>query len=141
MRRRDRERGSVTIWIVTIAFASIMMVGLAVDLGGKVAAQQHARDVAAQAARAGGQRLNGPVAVRGDGAKPDGADAVVAARAYLASAGVSASSVTVSGTRLVVRVTDTYQPKFLQIIGLGTMTVHGQGSARLVQVIDGEEAR
>lgn len=140
MRRRDLERGSVTIWIVTIALASIMMVGLAVDLGGKVAAQQHARDVAAQAARAGGQRLNGPVAVRGDGAKPDAADAVIAARAYLTAAGVSGAGVTVSGTRLTVRVTDTYNPKFLQIIGLGSMRVHGKGSARLVQVIDGEES-
>lgn len=138
--RQDRERGSVTIWIVTIAMASIMMVGLAVDLGGKVAAQQHARDVAAQAARAGGQRLNGPVAVRGNGAKPDAAEAVAAARAYVAAAGVSSTGVTLSGSRLTVRVTDTYEPKFLQIIGLGTMRVQGKGSARLIQVIDGKES-
>src|SRR5829696_3209657 len=50
IRGRERERGSITLWAVTAAFAMIVLAGLAVDLGGKVHAQQHAIDVATQAA-------------------------------------------------------------------------------------------
>ena len=62
-----QERGSISIWLVTTGFAMIVLVGLAVDLGGQVHAQQHARAVADQAARTGGQQLQAPVAVRGAG--------------------------------------------------------------------------
>jgi hypothetical protein len=48
-RHPARERGSVSIWIATSGLVMIILVGLAVDLGGQVHAQQHARDVAAQA--------------------------------------------------------------------------------------------
>jgi Flp pilus assembly protein TadG len=48
----------------------IVLVGLAVDLGGQVHAQQHARAVADQAARTGGQQLDAAVAVRGEGPSP-----------------------------------------------------------------------
>jgi hypothetical protein len=60
------QRGSVSIWLVTTGFAMIVLVGLAVDLGGQVHAQQHARAVADQAARTGGQQLDAAVAVRGE---------------------------------------------------------------------------
>ena len=57
-----QERGSISIWLVTTGFAMIVLVGLAVDLGGQVHAQQHARAVADQAARTGGQQLDAAVA-------------------------------------------------------------------------------
>ena len=66
--RAEPDRGSVIVWLATAGFAMIVLVGLAVDLSGQVYAQQHARDVAAQAARAGGQQLQAPIAVRGQGA-------------------------------------------------------------------------
>ena len=66
-----QERGSISIWLVTTGFAMIVLVGLAVDLGGQVHAQQHARAVADQAARTGGQQLQAPVAVRGQGLLAD----------------------------------------------------------------------
>ena len=66
-----QERGSISIWLVTTGFAMIVLVGLAVDLGGQVHAQQHARAVADQAARTGGQQLRRPVAVRGQGLVAD----------------------------------------------------------------------
>ena len=43
---RHGERGSISIWLVTTGFAMIVLVGLAVDLGGQVHAQQQARAVA-----------------------------------------------------------------------------------------------
>ena len=54
----DRARGSISIWLVTTGFAMIVLVGLAIDLGGQVHAQQRARAVADQAARTGGQQLD-----------------------------------------------------------------------------------
>ena len=66
-----QERGSISIWLVTTGFAMIVLVGLAVDLGGQVHAQQRARAVADQAARTGGQQLDAAVAVRGEGAVTD----------------------------------------------------------------------
>ena len=48
--RRDKkgrdERGSISLWMVTSSFVMMVLVGLAVDLGGQVHAQQRARDVA-----------------------------------------------------------------------------------------------
>ncbi|HUM87572.1 MAG TPA: pilus assembly protein TadG-related protein, partial [Actinomycetota bacterium] len=57
MTRRHNERGSISIWVVTATIVMMTLVGLAVDLGGQVHAQQRAHDVAAQAARAGGQQV------------------------------------------------------------------------------------
>jgi Flp pilus assembly protein TadG len=51
--------------MVTAAFAMIILAGLAVDLGGQVLTRQHASNVAAQAARAGGQQLQASRAIRG----------------------------------------------------------------------------
>jgi Flp pilus assembly protein TadG len=48
----NRERGSVSLWMVTAAMAMIILTGLAVDLGGQVLSRQHVANVAAQAARA-----------------------------------------------------------------------------------------
>src|SRR5207344_2640206 len=84
----DRERGSVSLWMVTTAFGLIILAGLAVDLGGQVLTRQHASNVAAQAARAGGQQLQASRAIRGQGVSADPALAAAAARSYLAASDV-----------------------------------------------------
>ena len=56
-RMGDREQGSVAVWMISTALAMILMVGLAVDGSGQVLAKQRAQNVAAEAARAGGQQL------------------------------------------------------------------------------------
>src|SRR5215218_652628 len=86
---RDRQRGSVSLWMVTAAFAMIILAGLAVDLGGQVLTRQHASNVAAQAARAGGQQLQASRAIRGQGVRAHPAQAAAAARAYLAASDVT----------------------------------------------------
>lgn len=130
-RRRD-DRGSISIWFATTSFIMVVLVGLVVDVGGQVQTQQHARAVAAQAARAGAQELDA-TSVKGRGLAIDPGSARAAAIAYLRATGV-AGTVTVSdGTLLTVRTTDTYRPKFLGIIGVTRMTVTGEGSARLIQ--------
>ena len=134
-----RERGSVSIWLATSGFAMIVLVGLAVDLGGQVHAQQHARNLAAQAARTGGQQLQPVPAMRGETATADRARAVAAARTYLAAADVTGTVAVTGGTTVTVHVRDTYATTFLGIIGITSMTVTGHGRARITRSVEGVE--
>src|SRR3546814_9629021 len=88
-RRTYDERGSISIWVITATLAMMILVGLAVDLGGQVHAQQRAHDVAAQAARPGGQQVQAVPAVEGRYVALDTAAARQAAEEYLAAAGRS----------------------------------------------------
>ena len=58
--RRD-ERGSISVWFAAASFAMVILVGLVVDVGGKVQAQQHARAAATAYLQAAG--VEGTVAV------------------------------------------------------------------------------
>ena len=140
-RRRARrpERGSISIGLVTTGFAMIVLVGLAVDLGGQVHAQQHARAVADQAARTGGQQLDAAVAVRGEGAVTDTHLARRAATAYLTASGLTGTVQVTGGTTVTVNVRDTYPTTFLGIIGITSMTVTGHGQARITRSVGGVE--
>lgn len=137
-RPRDDE-GSLSVWFATAAMAMILLVGLAVDLAGKVHTQQRARDVAAQAARTGAQEVVASQAVQGQSPRVDAAAASAAVHRYLSSAGVTGSVHITNGTTLVVTVSDSYHTKVLGIIGLGTMRVTGAASARLVRSEGGIE--
>jgi Flp pilus assembly protein TadG len=138
-RARDPERGSISIWLVTTGFAMIVLVGLAVDLGGQVHAQQHARAVADQAARTGGQQLRAPEAVRGQGLLADTHLAATAARTYLTASGLTGTVTITGGTTVTVDVRDTYKTTFLGIIGITSMTVTGHGQARITRSVGGVE--
>lgn len=129
--RRD-DRGSISIWFATTSFIMVVLVGLVVDVGGQVQTQQHARAVAAQAARAGAQELDA-TSIKGRGLSIDPGSARAAAIAYLRATGVTGTVTVSDGTLLTVRTTDTYRPRFLGIIGVTRMTVTGEGSARLIQ--------
>ncbi|WP_448062535.1 TadE/TadG family type IV pilus assembly protein [Cellulomonas hominis] len=141
MRRRfvqdDPERGSVTIWMITTALTMVLLVGLAVDLGGQVLAKQHAQVVALEAARAGGQQLQGAPAVLGQAAVVDPAGAVVAASTYIAGTPEVTGAASVVGTRVVVDTTTTYQTRFLSIIGIQELTVTGHAEVETVRAVEG----
>jgi Flp pilus assembly protein TadG len=133
------EHGSITLWMVTASFAMMMLVGLAVDLGGQVHAQQRAHNVAGQAARAGGQEVQAAPAVQGRYLAINAAAARNAAQDYLSTAGVNGTVSVTDGTTITVNVTDTYRPKFLSIIGIGDLSVTGEASARLIRTVAGSE--
>lgn len=138
--REDQERGSVSLWLVSTAFIAIVLVGLGVDLGGRITALQHVRDVAAQAARAGGQQVAAPPVMDGHAFAADPAAAAGAARSYLAASDVTGTAtVTGGGTQLAVTTEGWYEPIFLGVIGIGPMRVSGNANVRLVRVIDGSE--
>lgn len=133
------ERGAISVWFATASLVMITLVGMAVDLGGKVHTQQRTRSVAAQAARTGAQEIQGPAAVRGDDLRVDIAAAKSAALDYLRAAGVNGTATVTGGDTLVVTTTDTYSSKFLGIIGLDSMQVTGEASARLIRSEGGIE--
>ena len=137
--RPKAEQGSVTVWLVTSAAAMVLLVGLAVDLGGQVHAQQRARAVAAQAARAGTQEVAGSEAMRGETLRLDTGAARLAAQRHLNDAGVQGDVDIVGGTSLRVRTRDTYTTKFLGTIGIGSLGVTGTATARLVRSEGGTE--
>ena len=82
------ERGSITAFVAVVAFALVMVAGMAYDGGEIVAAQARARAVAAKAARAGAQEID-PTALRATGRPTlDPARATRAAERYLDDVGV-----------------------------------------------------
>jgi Flp pilus assembly protein TadG len=140
MRDSRRDKGSVTIWLALASFVMIVLVGVAVDLSGQVYAQQHARDIAAQAARTAGQQIDASRGVRGIGAQTNTAQAIAAAKSYIAAAGMEGdASITGGGTTITVSVVDTYETKFLSIIGLTSLRVTGSAETRVVRVVGGVE--
>ena len=136
---RSDERGSITIWLAITSLSMIVLVGLAVDLGGQVHAQQRAHDLAAQAARAGGEQVQAAPAIAGDFVRVDAVAASQAARAYLSAAHVNGSVAVTGGTNLTVEVTDTYHPRFLGLIGITRLPVTGSATARLIRSLGGTE--
>lgn len=139
MKRPEGERGSVTIWLALASMVMILLVGLAVDFTGQVQAQQRARDLAAQAARIGGQQITAADAMAGQ-VRANPAAAVHAAKTYLKAADVTGDvAVRDAGTRLIVNTTAYYDTKFLGIIGLSRLRVTGHAEARLVEVQEGVE--
>jgi len=140
MSHSRRDKGSVTIWLALASFVMIVLVGVAVDLSGQVYAQQHARDIAAQAARTAGQQIDASRGVRGIGAQTNTAQAIAAAKSYIAAAGMEGdATVTGGGRTITVSVVDTYETKFLSIIGLTSLRVTGSAETRVVRVVGGVE--
>lgn len=138
-RATDMERGSVSLFAVVLTVAMIVVIGLVVDGGAKLHAQQHAQSVAREAARAGGQAVTAAVAIRGDGAEADPYTARAAAQDYLTASGLPGTVTITGGTRLRVEATATYEPVFLGIVGAGTQTVTAHAEARLVRAVGGTE--
>ena len=141
--RRDKrgrdERGSISLWMVTSSFVMMVLVGLAVDLGGQVHAQQRARDLAAQAARTGGQQVQAAPAIEGRYLNVDVSAARSAAEAYLSAAGIDGTVAINGGDTITVNVTDTYEPRFLALLGIDHLDVTGTATARLVRSLGGTE--
>ncbi len=135
--RAEPDRGSVAIWMITTALTMMLLLGLAVDLGGQVQAKQRAQDIAAQAARAGGQQLQGPAAILGTGAVVDPTAAVTAATTYLAGADDVTGTATVVAGQVVVDTTTTYTPIFLTLIGIDTLTVTGHATVQTTRTVGG----
>lgn len=105
MSRRTDDRGSLTAFVAVVAFALVMVAGMAYDGGRVIAAHTAARNDASQAARAGAQRIDLVHLRTANEPRLDPAKAEAAALAYLTETGatgtvaVDAASITVTVTR------------------------------------------
>ena len=131
LRGQDAERGALGVFLAVLVPGLLLIIGLAVDGGAKVAATQRANAIADEAARAGGQALDVSAALAGD-VRVDPAAAVVAAQNYLTRNGVQGAVTVVDGDTLTVTTTITEPTAFLGLIGIQTMTVEGSGTADLI---------
>ncbi len=127
----EDDGGGEVILSAGLVLALLVGIGLVVDGGGQLHAQDQARWTAEQAARAAGQRIDTGAATSGTIAV-DRHQAKAAAEAVLAESGM-AGGVRVSGDVLTVSTRDSYQPVFLRLIGIRSVGVSGQAQVRLVQ--------
>jgi Flp pilus assembly protein TadG len=129
--RPDAERGAIGVFLAVLVPGLLLIIGLAVDGGAKVAATQRANAVADEAARSGGQALDVSAALAGD-VRVDPAAAVAAARDYLDRNDVAGAVTVVDGDTLRVTTTITEPTSFLGLVGISTLTVEGVGTADLI---------
>lgn len=129
------ERGSLAVWTAVVMPAFVLCIGLGVDFAGHATAEQQARAVAQEAARAGGQYLQ----VADGRAIPDAHRAEMAANSYVASSALTGRSRAGADGVIVVDVSGRYDTQFLGMIGITTLPIEATATARVVSVIDGNE--
>lgn len=127
---RSDERGAmITLAAAVLVPALLVMIGLVVDGGGKVAASREADAAAYSAVRYGGEAASVDTAI---GNAPT-VVAAQAARSYLTQAGVP-GTVTVHAGKITVSTTTSYNTIFLAMIGINQLTGHGEATALVGRV-------
>ena len=138
------DAGRVSVFLAIALMAVLAVIGLTFDGSAALRMTQRAENLAAEAARAGGQEIDLARAVAGGAKTIDPAAATAAAFRYLdcvtlpANVRLSRSAREVpdpSGaapTRLEVTVVLTYEPVMLSLFGVGEVTATGTATARLL---------
>jgi hypothetical protein len=131
-----QDDGQVTAFVVVMALALVLVIGLVLDGGLTLAARERALDEAQDAARAGAQAVN-LAAYRQDGTLVlTPAQAAADADAYLASIGADGTA-TATADLVTVTVTVVQPMQILSAAGLQAVTVRATASAVPVRGIDG----
>ncbi|MCU1680222.1 MAG: hypothetical protein JWQ81_961 [Amycolatopsis sp.] len=118
----------MTAFVVVLTIGILALAGLTLDGGLALAAKVQANGQAQAAARAGAQAID-LTAYRATGTlQLVPAQAVADAQSYLAGIGAS-GAVTVTGDTVTVAVTAIEHTQLLGMVGISSLTVHGQGSA------------
>ena len=123
------DDGQITGFVVVLVIGILALTGLTLDGGLALAAKVNAIGQAEAAARAGAQaidlatyRINGTLRL-----VP--AQAVAEAQAFLAAEGATGTA-TATEVAVTVTVTATYRTQLLGLIGINSLSVQAQGSAR-----------
>ncbi|MEV2237566.1 hypothetical protein [Micromonospora sp. NPDC049891] len=129
------DAGRVSIFLAVALIGVLAIIGMAFDGAGQLQSLQRAENLAAEAARAGGQAIDRATAIEGGPKRINRREARRAVRDYLATAGASDHTVTfpvVDGETLIrVRVEVTYDRAALGLFGFSnTVTVSGEATAR-----------
>ncbi|WP_377272318.1 pilus assembly protein TadG-related protein [Peterkaempfera sp. SMS 1(5)a] len=128
-----RDAGSISIFVALCAVGLLVVIGIVIDCGGRLRAVERADALAQEAARAAGQQLDPAAALSGGPLVVDPDAARAAAQKYLADNGVQGEAVVApDGRSIHVTVDGEYDTALLGVISIGSMTVHGEGSAALV---------
>ncbi len=139
LRRLRHDHGGVSILFAVGMTAVLMILGLSVDGGGQIRASQRANDIAAEAARAGGQQINVSDAIAGNPTVLNQTNARAAVKAYLdqaaAAAGLTLAGYTVTfpdTVHIAVTVKLQYHTAILGFMGINDLPASGSGTAALV---------
>ncbi|KXK62917.1 hypothetical protein AWW66_06140 [Micromonospora rosaria] len=125
----------MSLFLAVAMTGVLVIIGLAFDGAGQLRSTQRAGNLAAEAARAGGQSIDRARAIAGGSKEIDEGDARVAVSSYLAAAGVTSHTVTfpvIDGEKHIrVRVSVAYDRLLLGLFGFGdSVTVSGEATAR-----------
>ncbi|WP_405010626.1 hypothetical protein [Kitasatospora sp. NBC_01539] len=140
-RRRGRpDDGALSVYIAICAAALLILVGIVLDLGGRLRAVERADARAQEAARVAVQQLDVDAVLSGKGYRILDGPAADAAAAYLRTYGLTAETrLVVDGTveTVEVRATGTYTTALLGGVlpDFTHLEVHGFGKATLVHGI------
>ncbi|SHN42705.1 hypothetical protein [Cryptosporangium aurantiacum] len=127
------DRGRVSVFLAIALTGVLILIGMVADGGARLRAMQRADNIAAEAARAAGQGIDGGTAIPGGEKRLDPELAVQAAQTYLAEAGVpGTATVNEERTQVVVEVQVTRPTAMLGLIGIDTIQVTGRATAVLI---------
>jgi Flp pilus assembly protein TadG len=131
----DDQRGDATIMVIILVTSLLLIMGLVVDGSRLYRANDEARWLAEQAARAAAQQIDASQVQQGDRPVIDLGPAAAEAQRVLADAGATGSlERTADGLRVETTVTTT--PIVLQIAGVSTLTGTGEATVRLARGIE-----
>jgi uncharacterized membrane protein len=134
---RAGEHGRVSIFLAVTMVGVLAIIGLSFDGAGQLRTLQRAQNLAAEAARAGGQAIDRATAIEGGPKRIDQPEARKAVASYLDEvdpAGHTVSFPEVDGEILIrVTVSITYQRSMIgPFVQDKTVTVTGEATARAI---------
>jgi hypothetical protein len=136
-RQPGQDSGQITAFVVVMAAALVLLIGLVLDGGLTLAARERALGEAQEAARAGAQGINLAIYRQNGSLVLAPAEAVADARAYLAHIGATGTA-SATGTTVTVTVTIVQPMQILSAAGLTAITVHATATAVPERGITGE---
>nr|WP_307847064.1 pilus assembly protein TadG-related protein [Micromonospora sp. D93] len=134
---RAGEHGRVSIFLAVTMVGVLAIIGLSFDGAGQLRTLQRAQNLAAEAARAGGQAIDRATAIEGGPKRIDEPEARKAVADYLKAVDTAGHSVNfpeVDGEILIrVAVSITYQRSMIgPFVQNKTVTVTGEATARAI---------
>jgi len=137
--RRTDDRGGTELFVLVTLFAMLIALGLVVDGGGLMRAQDEAAWCAQQAARAGVTRLDLAQAALGDAPVLDGPAAVATALQVVAAAGMEGTAVVNADGSLTVTCTTEYRPVVAVWDGAPSWHITQEATARPIRGVSAAE--
>ncbi|GAA1947389.1 hypothetical protein [Kitasatospora viridis] len=141
VRRGDRDRGTISIFVALGSAMMLLFLGIVVDCGGELRALADADATAQEAARVGGQQIDQTTLFGGGGYQINLQQGYAAATAYLQKLpgyqGVVAepppgTKMDANATSITVVIHPVYRTALLGLFGESSLKIEGTGTATLV---------